>query len=100
MADPRHVAIAMDGNGRWATARGLHRTAAHGAPRVADRLRAQVRAAEELTAGDPNITMVFAFNYGSRAEIAAAARRLAAEAAAGGIDPGTIDVAGPFAHLE
>jgi undecaprenyl diphosphate synthase len=26
---PRHVAIIMDGNGRWANARGLHRTAGH-----------------------------------------------------------------------
>ena len=170
MADPRHVAIVMDGNGRWATARGLPRTAGHAAgeealfdvvhgalglgiewltvftfstenwnrpaeeveflmgfkedlltrrrdelhelgvrvrflgdrddPRVSDRLRAQIRAAEELTAGDTNMTMVFAFNYGSRAEIAAAARRLATEAAAGKIDPATIDVAGLFANFE
>ena len=28
---PRHVAIVMDGNGRWATARGLARTEGHGA---------------------------------------------------------------------
>ena len=28
---PRHVAIIMDGNGRWANARGLHRTAGHAA---------------------------------------------------------------------
>ncbi len=26
---PRHVAIIMDGNGRWANARGLHRTQGH-----------------------------------------------------------------------
>ncbi len=26
---PRHVGIIMDGNGRWANARGLHRTAGH-----------------------------------------------------------------------
>ena len=26
---PRHVAIVMDGNGRWAKARGLPRTAGH-----------------------------------------------------------------------
>ena len=26
---PRHVAITMDGNGRWAAARGLARTAGH-----------------------------------------------------------------------
>ena len=28
---PRHIAIIMDGNGRWATKRGLPRTAGHGA---------------------------------------------------------------------
>jgi undecaprenyl diphosphate synthase len=32
---PRHVAIIMDGNGRWANARGLHRTAGHAAGEVA-----------------------------------------------------------------
>ena len=26
---PRHVAVIMDGNGRWATARGLPRSAGH-----------------------------------------------------------------------
>ncbi|MBV8877289.1 MAG: undecaprenyl diphosphate synthase family protein, partial [Gammaproteobacteria bacterium] len=26
---PRHIAITMDGNGRWAAARGLARTAGH-----------------------------------------------------------------------
>ena len=26
---PRHVAVIMDGNGRWATARGLERQAGH-----------------------------------------------------------------------
>ena len=26
---PRHIAIIMDGNGRWATRRGLPRTAGH-----------------------------------------------------------------------
>jgi undecaprenyl diphosphate synthase len=161
MADPRHVAIVMDGNGRWAEARGLPRTAGHAAgeaalfdivhgalelgiewltvftfstenwsrpadeveflmgfkedlltrrrdelhqlgvrvlflgdrndPRVGDRLRTRIREAEELTAGDTNMTMVFAFNYGARAEIAAAARRLAADAVAGRIDPADID---------
>lgn len=29
MSDPRHIAIIMDGNGRWATARGLPRSAGH-----------------------------------------------------------------------
>ena len=32
---PRHVAIIMDGNGRWANARGLARTEGHRAGEVA-----------------------------------------------------------------
>jgi len=43
MADPRHVAIIMDGNGRWARARGLPRAAGHAAGREA--IRRAVRAA-------------------------------------------------------
>jgi undecaprenyl diphosphate synthase len=161
MPDPRHVAIVMDGNGRWAEARGLPRTAGHAAgeealfdivhgalglgiewltvftfstenwtrpedeveflmgfkedlltrrrdelhelgvrvrflgdrddPRVGDRLRTRIREAEELTAGDTAMTMVFAFNYGARAEIVAAVRRLATDAVAGVIDPSQVD---------
>ncbi len=160
---PRHVAIIMDGNGRWAAARDMPRTFGHAAgeealfdvvhgalaagvkwltvytfstenwsrsddevaflmgfkedllkrrrdelhelgvrvlflgdrddPRVSDRLREQIRAAEELTANDTAMTMVFAFNYGSRAEIAGAARAIAVEVAAGSLDPESIDEA-------
>ena len=43
---PRHVAIIMDGNGRWAAARGLPRTAGH--RRGVEALRKTVRAAGEL----------------------------------------------------
>jgi len=43
---PRHVAIIMDGNGRWAEARGLERNAGHRAGLEA--VRAVVRAAHDL----------------------------------------------------
>jgi undecaprenyl diphosphate synthase len=46
MSDPRHVAIIMDGNGRWAKARGLPRLAGHRAG--VEALRAAVRAAPDL----------------------------------------------------
>ncbi|MDE0410116.1 MAG: polyprenyl diphosphate synthase [Alphaproteobacteria bacterium] len=46
LALPRHVAIIMDGNGRWASARGLPRAAGH--RRGAEAARALVRTAIEL----------------------------------------------------
>ncbi len=148
---PRHVAIIMDGNGRWAAARGLPRIEGH--RRGVEALRRTVRAAgdlgisvltifsfssenwsrplseisdlmgllrrfirndlaelhksnvrvrisgeregldrdiclllqeaEDLTRNNTGLTLVVAFNYGARQEIAQAARRLAIEVAAG-----------------
>ena len=46
MSTPAHVAIIMDGNGRWAKARGLPRLAGHRAG--VEALRRTVRAAPEL----------------------------------------------------
>ena len=43
---PRHVAIIMDGNGRWAAARGLPRAAGH--RRGVEALRRTIRAAGEI----------------------------------------------------
>ena len=148
---PRHVAIIMDGNGRWAAARGLPRGEGH--RRGVEALRRTVRAAgdlgigiltifsfsaenwsrppseirelmgllrrfirndladlhrngvhvrvigdrddlapdikglleeaEVLTKDNDKLTLVVAFNYGARQEIARAAQRLAAEVVAG-----------------
>jgi undecaprenyl diphosphate synthase len=47
--------------------------------------------AEELTRNNSKLTLVVAFNYGSRQEIARAAQRLAREVAEGRRDPATID---------
>ena len=158
-AVPRHVAIIMDGNGRWAEARGLPRAEGH--RRGVDAVRRSVRAAlksgvetltifsfstenwrrppdevsllmgllkryirndladlhaqgvrvrvigeragltadivalieeaEKLTAHNSALTLVVAFNYGGRQEIAAAARRLAQDAVDGLIAPDSID---------
>ena len=44
--NPRHVAIIMDGNGRWASARGLPRSAGHKSG--IDAVRRAVRAASDL----------------------------------------------------
>jgi len=165
---PRHVAIIMDGNGRWAKRRGLPRAAGHraGAEAVrralqaaADRgvevltiyafssenwrrsadeisdltalmrfylerelktlekervklrligdysafgpeLVARLERAVERTAGNTRLTLVIALNYGSRAEIASAARTLATKAAAGEIDPASIDEGAIGAELQ
>ena len=58
---PRHVAIIMDGNGRWAKARGLPRIAGH--RRGADAVRRVIRGAGEL--GIPMLTL-FAFSTENR----------------------------------
>ena len=164
---PRHVAIIMDGNGRWAKKRGLPRVAGHraGAEALRRTLKAAVRhgveivtvyafssenwrrsdeeiadltglmrfyldrelaeihgegvrlriignvdafgpdlskrlrAAVEQTKGNRRLTLVVALNYGSRAEIVAAARALAEKAKAGVIDPSAIDEAALAAEL-
>jgi undecaprenyl diphosphate synthase len=164
---PRHVAIIMDGNGRWARARALPRIAGHrrggeavrrtvaaareiGLPyltlfgfssenwrrplgevrdlmallrhylrgEVAElhrngiRLRvighlsrldpdivALIAEAEALTRGNAALHLTIALSYGGRAEIAAAARDLAAEAAAGRLDPAAIDEERLARHL-
>jgi len=155
---PRHVAIIMDGNGRWAAQRGLPRVEGH--RRGVEAVRRAVRAAgdlgidyltifsfssenwsrpptevrelmgllrrfvrndlvelhksnvrvriigeregldpdiarllqeaEDLTRANTGLVLVVAFNYGARQEIARAARRAAAEVAAGRIKPETI----------
>src|SRR4051794_38818018 len=48
-AIPRHVAIIMDGNGRWAAARGLPRAEGH--RRGVEALRRTLRAAADLGIG-------------------------------------------------
>ncbi|MGL3605614.1 isoprenyl transferase [Rhizobium sp. G187] len=156
---PLHVAIIMDGNGRWANARGLPRTFGHRkgvetvretvkAAREAgigfltlfafssenwrrpeaeinelfgllkafirrdlaelhranvrirvigdratlkDDIRSLLLEAEERTAGNAGMTLVIAFNYGARDEIARAAARLAEEVRAGRLEPHEID---------
>jgi undecaprenyl diphosphate synthase len=165
---PRHVAIIMDGNGRWAQQRGLPRAAGHraGAEAVRRALQAaadhgvevltiyafssenwrrsteeisdltalmryylerelktlekervrlrligdhsafgedlanRLRQAVERTAGNTRLTLVIALNYGSRAEIAAAARKVAGDAASGLIDIADIDESAIAAGLQ
>ncbi|MEL6316861.1 MAG: polyprenyl diphosphate synthase, partial [Pseudomonadota bacterium] len=51
--------------------------------RFAPDIRAMMEATESRTAANDALTLAVAMNYGARAEIAAAARRLAAEVSAG-----------------
>jgi undecaprenyl diphosphate synthase len=162
-----HVAIIMDGNGRWAGARGLPRTMGHyhGAEAARKVIKAAAEAgvthltlfgfssenwkrpkaevsylmgllrgylrrdvdelhdanirlsvigeraalpadigaliadAEALTRGNSRLHLTIALNYGGRGDILAAARRLAAQARAGLLDPETIDEASLSGHL-
>lgn len=166
---PRHVGLILDGNGRWANARGLPRTAGHLAgeqalfdtvegalelgiewvtaftfstenwsrseeeveflmwfnedlllrrrdeldrqgvrmlfagdmedPRIPDRNRRHMAEASQKTAGNQRLSLVFAFNYGSRREIARAAGMIARAAAAGELDPTDVDEATVADHL-
>jgi undecaprenyl diphosphate synthase len=157
---PRHVAIIMDGNGRWAKARGLPRTAGHEAGalaaerlirfagarlpipyitlfafssenwarprsevgylmnlladflhskldefieagiqlrvigdlgRVPDALRREVETAVAATAANARLRLTIALSYGARQELAAAAQRIAREAADGRLQPNEVD---------
>ncbi|HEY6516759.1 MAG TPA: polyprenyl diphosphate synthase [Steroidobacteraceae bacterium] len=54
---PRHIAITMDGNGRWAAARGLPRTAGHKAGLIPVRL-----CVEECTGLSVEALTLFAFS--------------------------------------
>ena len=101
-AIPRHVAIIMDGNGRWAKARRLPRVAGH--RQGVEAVRRITRAAREQgiealtlyadlveliddavarTATNSGPILAIALNYGAQAELVAAARRLAEKVAAG-----------------
>src|SRR5882672_8396508 len=57
-AVPRHVAIIMDGNGRWAAARGLPRVEGH--RRGVEALRRTVRAASDI-----GISVLTIFSFSS-----------------------------------
>jgi undecaprenyl diphosphate synthase len=65
-----------------------------------DELVKRLEAAVERTAKNRRLTLVIALNYGSRAEIAAAARELATKVAAGDLDPDGIDEQSLAGELE
>ena len=60
-------------------------------PRIPDQNKRRMAEAEELTEHNEALNLVFAFNHGGRADLVRGARRLAAAAAEGRIDPEDID---------
>jgi undecaprenyl diphosphate synthase len=67
--------------------------------RVPRRVLRHIEDTEALTAHNRRMTLTFAFNYGGRAELIDAARSIAAEAAAGKLDPEKIDERTIARHL-
>src|ERR1035441_9959048 len=105
MADtPQHVAIIMDGNGRWARSRGLPRPAGHRAgvkgvrPVVEEGVR-RMEGAESLTEGNAGLGLSVAMAYGGRWDITQACRSLAADVSAGILSPSEIGEAQVTARL-
>ncbi len=62
-------------------------------PRIPERNRVHMAEAAEMTAGNDQLILVFAFNYGSQREIVEAARKVAGEVVAGNIGIDDIDEA-------
>ena len=58
-----------------------------------DDIQAKMRRAEEQSRNATGLTLILAINYGGRAEIAQAARRIAEDVAAGKLSPGAVDEA-------
>jgi undecaprenyl diphosphate synthase len=67
--------------------------------RIPDRNRNHMAEAEELTASNNRLQLVFAFNYGARREIADAAKGVAEDVAAGRVAPADIDESSLRRHL-
>jgi len=99
---PRHVAIIMDGNGRWANARHLPRTMGHkqGVKAVKtvveaageDDIVEMIENVEELTVNNDALTLTIALNYGGQQDIANAAAAIAAVAAETGFAPSAEEI--------
>ena len=67
--------------------------------RVPQRVLRHIEDTEALTKANRRMTLTFAFNYGGRAEIVDAVRGIAAEAAAGRLDPRKVDERTIARHL-
>ncbi len=107
---PRHIAIIMDGNGRWARGRGLPRIKGHEAGAQAVRecvegcglpasSQQQLHKTIEQTAGNTGLTLILALSYGGRLEIIDGIKSLLRAVELGHIDRAMIDVEMFSKHL-
>ena len=104
---PQHIAIIMDGNGRWAKAQGKPRTFGHqagaetlknikvrfmgsrdGLPEV---VRKKMDYAEKVTAENTGIVLNLAINYGGQAEILHAVQNIVSDVQNGSLKVEDID---------
>src|SRR5712691_8679420 len=81
---PEHVAIIMDGNGRWATRRGLPRVAGH---REGVKTARAIDHVVHATRDNTGLGLMMAFNYSGRDELIDACRALARQVQAGELRP-------------
>ena len=112
---PQHVAIIMDGNGRWAKQRGEERTYGHraGAETVQNRfnvigdfkklpveVQKSLTSCIERTSKNSGMYMVLALSYSSRWEITEAVRQIATQVKTGEISPEQITDECISSHLD
>ena len=92
---PKHVAIIMDGNGRWATRKGLPRSFGHKQGvsvlkkilKSAKNLKEIISSSELLTKNNNKFLFNVCVNYGGRQEIVKVAKELALKSSSGEIKP-------------
>ena len=86
---PEHVAIIMDGNGRWATKKGLPRSFGH--KRGVTVLKEIINSSESLTKNNDKFLLNVCVNYGGRQEIVKVAKELALKSSSGEIKPSEVN---------
>ncbi|MFJ2116069.1 MULTISPECIES: polyprenyl diphosphate synthase [unclassified Streptomyces] len=87
----RLIGVFVTEHGEWLDRQGVRVSWSGGRGRMATALLGRLDAIEARTSGNSRLEMTVWLNYGGRDELWQAARRLAADSAAGRIDPDLID---------